>query len=137
MVVRSHRAEIRGGFTLMEMLVVVAIIVLLAAMAAPIVMGRLDDAKRSRALVDCKTWTNAADSYNLKYGNYPASLDALTQPGADGGTPFMERRHLQDPWGQPYQYAYPGQHNQMTGKPDIWSLGKNGNEQIGNWLDRI
>lgn len=137
MVQRSHRGEMRGGFTLMEILVVVAIIVLLAAAAAPLVLGRLEDAKRSRALLDCKTWTSAADTYNVKYGSYPPDLNTLTQPGPDGSTPFMEARHLIDPWGRPYQYAYPGQHNQLTGKPDIWSGGKTGNEQIGNWLDKV
>jgi general secretion pathway protein G len=137
MIRRSHRGEVRGGFTLMEILVVVAIIVLLAAAAAPIVIGRLHDAQNSRALLDCKAWTTAADSFNVKYGNYPASLEALCQPGADGSLPFMETKNLVDPWGRPYQYQYPGQHNALTGRPDIWSLGKTGSQQIGNWMDRL
>lgn len=137
MVTRSHRAEVRGGFTLMEILVVVAIIVLLAAAAAPIVIGRLEDAKRSRALLDCKAWTTSAQSYYVKYGNYPPSLEALCQPGPNGETPFMESKNLYDPWGRPYQFANPPAHNTVDGKPDIWSLGKNGNEQIGNWLDKV
>ena len=137
MIERSHRGEVRGGFTLMEILVVVAIIVLLAAAAAPLVLGRLDDAKNSRALLDCKAWASAADTYNIKYGNYPASLEALCQPGQNGETPFMEAKSLYDPWGRPYQYAYPPAHNTMSGRPDIWSLGKNGNQQIGNWLDKV
>jgi general secretion pathway protein G len=136
MVERSHRGEVRGGFTLMEILVVVAIIVMLAAAAAPIIIGRLDEAKRSRALLDCKTWSEQCKAYYIKYGNYPPDLNTLCQPQADGSRPFMEARNLVDPWGRPFQYAYPGQHNQVADLPDIWSLGKNGNEQIGNWLER-
>jgi general secretion pathway protein G len=137
MIARSHRGEVRGGFTLMEILVVVAIIVLLAAAAAPIVIGRLNDAKKSRALLDCKAWSSAAESFMIKYGSYPTNLEALCQPGANGDLPFMEAKNLVDPWNQPYQYQYPGQHNQLTGKPDIFSLGPPGSQlQIGNWMDK-
>jgi general secretion pathway protein G len=138
MIKRSHRAEIRGAFTLMEMLVVVAIIVLLAALAAPIVFGRLDEARRGRALVDCKTLADAAKMYKLKYGDYPPNLGTLTVPGADGSLPFLEARHLMDPWQHEYQYQAPGQHSQV-GDPDVWSMGpnmQNAAGMIGNWLDR-
>jgi general secretion pathway protein G len=138
MIKRSHRAEMRGAFTLMEMLVVVAIIVLLAALAAPIVFGRLDEAKRGRALVDCKTIAEQAKMFKLKYGDYPPTLAAMTQPGADGTLPFIEARHLYDPWGHEYQYQAPGQHS-TVGDPDVWSVGANAQNPsgiIGNWLDR-
>ncbi len=86
MTVPSHRAEMRGRFTLMEMLVVVAIIGLLATIAAAIVMGRLDDAKKAhdsktladdvakkdKAHVECKVLAEQAKMYRLKYGDYPA-----------------------------------------------------------------
>src|SRR5216683_1053881 len=124
MIKRSHRAEIRGAFTLMEMLVVVAIIVLLAAIAAPIVFGRLDEARRGRALVDCKTLAEQAKMYKLKYGDYPPNLATLTVPGADGSLPFLEARHLIDPWGHEYQYQAPGQRNSV-GDPDVYSMGAN------------
>jgi general secretion pathway protein G len=137
MVERPHRGEVRGGFTLMEVLVVVAIIVLLAAVAVPMVTGRLEDARRSRALLDCKAWTTAAESYYIKYGSYPANLETLCQRGPNGEDPYMEAKNLTDPWNRQYQYAYPPQHNTMTGKPDIWSGGRSGNEQIGNWLDKV
>jgi general secretion pathway protein G len=136
MVMRSHRGEIRGGFTLMEMLVVVAIIVLLAAMAAPIVMGRLDEAKVSRARIDCVQWSKAAEMYKLKYGDWPPNLEALTQPGQDGTQAFMEAKNLLDPWGRQYMYQNPGQHNLATGKPDIYSYGLRVNDAssiVGNW----
>src|SRR5438132_6309694 len=104
MIARSNRGEIRGGFTLMEMLVVVAIIVLLAALAAPIVMGRLEDAKKDKAKVDCKTLADLAKQFKLKYGDYPQTLAQLTQPGADGSLPYIEARYLIDPWQHEYQY---------------------------------
>ena len=132
MIERSHRAGVRGGFTLMEMLVVVAIIVLLAAMAAPIVMGRLEQAKIDRAKVDCRSIAEMVEMYQLKYGEFPPTLEALAQPGADGTKPFIEARHLLDPWNRQYQYAPNGPHNQVTGKPDVWTIGPNG-QQIGNW----
>jgi general secretion pathway protein G len=132
MIERSHRAEVRGGFTLMEMLVVVAIIVLLAAMAAPIVMGRLDQARIDRAKVDCRSIAEMVEMYQLKYGEPPANLEQLAQPGADGTRPFIEQRHLLDPWNRPYQYAPNGPHNSITGKPDVWTIDTRG-QQIGNW----
>jgi general secretion pathway protein G len=134
MIQRSpQRAEVRAGFTLMEMLVVVAIIVLLAAMAVPLVMGRLEEAKISRAKVDAKTIAEACEMYQLKYGNLPNTLEELTMPGADGSKPFLETKHLLDPWSRQYQYLVNGPHNVVSGKPDVWSAGPNGNMQYGNW----
>jgi general secretion pathway protein G len=135
MIKRSHRAEMRAAFTLMEMLVVVAIIVLLAAMAAPIVFGRLDDARKGRALVDCKTLVEQAKMFKLKYGEYPQTLGQLTQPGVDGTLPYVDVKHLSDPWGHEYQYSPNAQHNQV-GDPEVWSMGpnmQNANAMIGSW----
>lgn len=134
--VRDHAAVVRGGFTLMEMMVVVAIIVVLAGIAVPLVFRQLDDAKKDRARVDVRTLSGTVDMYFLKYSEYPPSLESLTQPTADGGRPFLEPSALLDPWMHPYQYANPGQHNAASGKPDIWSLGPNvtdPNGIIGNW----
>ena len=130
----EQRAQVRAGFTLMEMLVVVAIIVLLAAMAVPIVMGRLEDARLSRAKVDSQTIATACQAYELKYGHLPNTLEELTMPGADGSKAFLEAKHLVDPWQRPYQYLANGPHNYaISGKPDVWSGGPNGNMQVGNW----
>jgi general secretion pathway protein G len=133
---REKRADVRGGFTLMEMLVVVAILVVLAGAAVPIYMRYLDDAKINRAKIDCKTIADAASAYQLKNGDFPASLEVLAQPQADGTKAYLEPSSLLDPWGHPYQYAPQGQHNAAYGKPDVWSNGPRLNDPngiIGNW----
>ena len=134
--VREKQALVRGGFTLMEMLVVVAIIVVLAGAAVPMYLRYLDDARVSRAKIDCQSLTTAVEAYKVKYGDYPASLDALATQQPDGTPPYMERDKLLDPWQHAYQYAPQGPHNAALGKPDIWSLGPRMNDpnaQIGNW----
>jgi general secretion pathway protein G len=127
---------VRAAFTLMEMLVVVAIIVVLAGAGGVIYMRHLDDAKKDTARSQCKILGQTASAYQLKYGDFPASLEALTQPTADGGKPFLEPSALIDPWGRPYQYANPGSHHPATGEPDVWSQGASmadPNGVIGNW----
>ena len=131
---RDKHAEVRGGFTLMEVLVVVAIIVILAGAAVPLFMNRLEESKRKMAWVNAKTIASAAEQYKINIGDYPTALTELVQP-PNGGTPYVEPSALVDPWGREYQYAYPGQHN--TGKPDVWSVGGrvgDPNGTVGNWM---
>jgi general secretion pathway protein G len=133
---RENRAVVRGGFTLMEMMVVVMILVVLAGTAVPLYLKYLDDARINRAKTDVRTLTTAASAYKAKYGEYPASLRAMTTVEPDGTAPTLEESALVDPWFREYQYAAQGPHNQMYGKPDIWSQGPNPgnpNGQIGNW----
>lgn len=132
---RQVRAEARGGFTLMEMLVVVAILVVLAGAAVPIYMRYLDDAKKDRARLDVKTIATVVETYKVKYGDYPASLAELVQP-PDGAQPYIDATSLIDPWGREYQYAPQGPNNAHLGRPDVWSLGPRLNDPtgiIGNW----
>jgi general secretion pathway protein G len=134
---RERNAVVRGGFTLMEMLVVVAILVVLAGAAVPIYMNYLETSKRQIAWANAKTLEQTADAFRLDQGDYPSSLEQLIQP-PNGRPPYVEPRALLDPWEHEYQYANPGQHS-TTGKPDIWSLGpKMGdpNGMIGNWLTK-
>ena len=136
MIKRTHRGQARGGFTLMEMMVVVAIIVVLVAVAVPMFMGRLDEAKVSAARASIESITQAAQMYKLKYGDYPPNLVALTQPGADGTAPFIELKHLTDPWQRPYEYDPRGPHNVIYSKPDVWSNGPRPGDPtsiVGNW----
>lgn len=126
----------RTGFTLMEMMVVVAILVVLAGTGSVIYLNHLNEAKRSRAKMDVKTLEQVAETYQIKYGEYPPSLAVLTQPTSDGNKPYLEPGALLDPWGHEYLYQVPGQHHATTGKPDIWSQGSTQGDAggaIGNW----
>jgi general secretion pathway protein G len=132
---KEARAQVRGGFTLMELMVVVAILVVLIGASVPIYMNYLNDARVARAKADVKVLTEICETFKLKYGDYPATLEVLTQP-MPAALAYIEPQGLIDPWGHEYQYAPVGQHNAATGKPDIWSLGPNINDPttiVGNW----
>jgi len=132
----GERAAARAAFTLMEMLVVVAILVVLAGAGGVIYMRALDDAKKDTAKTQCHALAEVAQRYQLKYGEFPPSLETLTQPTADGGKAYLETSALVDPWGRPYQFTAPGPHHAATGAPDVWSQGPNladPNGMIGNW----
>ncbi|CAN5461259.1 GspG family T2SS major pseudopilin variant LspG [soil metagenome] len=134
MQLRKSRATVRSGFTLMELLVVVAILVVLAGAAVPIYMTHLETAKKSTAWATAKTIETQCKAYRLTNGDYPASLQELAHP-SDGSAPLMEEKDLKDPWQREYMYANPGQHSTL-GVPDIWSTGSTAGQdaQIGNWL---
>jgi len=134
MLVRERNAAVRGGFTLMEMLVVVAILVILAGAAVPIYMRYLDEAKVSRAKVDIKAIEDCCKAYYLKNQEYPPQLAMLTQQQTDGTKPYLEPDSIYDPWKRPYGYDPTGARN-AGNKPDIWSEGPPGGQasQIGNW----
>ncbi|MFL5343115.1 MAG: type II secretion system protein GspG [Gemmataceae bacterium] len=134
MIVRKvdRRPSDRLGFTLMEVLVVVAILVILAGTASVFVFRYLETAKQDRVKADVRALTTACQAYKLKYDGYPESLQQLMQP-PDGSRPFMESAaNLVDPWGNPYQYNAQGTNNQGL-KPDIWAIDPDGNT-IGNWM---
>jgi general secretion pathway protein G len=128
----------------MEILVVLAIIGLLAGLAISRFGNVWDDAKISAA----RLWVNTSIklplfSYKSHIGNYPTTeqgLQALLVAPANKADlwrgPYLESaKNILDPWGEPYQYAYPGQHNKDG--PDIWSKGADGQsgtaDDIGNW----
>ena len=134
MIVRKldRRPSDRLGFTLMEVLVVVAILVILAGTASVFVFRFLGQAKIDRARSDMATLTRACQAYKLRFDNYPDNLQQLMQP-PDNGKPMMESaQNLVDPWGNPYQYNPQGPNNQGL-KPDIWTTDEDGN-QWGNWM---
>lgn len=129
------------GFTLIEVMVVVVILGILAAMIVPKIMSRPEQAKLVKAQQDVAAIQNALDLYQLDNGFYPSTdqgLQALvTAPQGDpephnwkqGG--YLQQLPI-DPWGHPYQYLNPGVHGDI----DIFSegpTGKEGDKEIGNW----
>lgn len=104
------------AFTLVELLVVMLIIAVLAAMIIPRIMSRTGDAKQTRARADLSTLSKSMMNFRYDVGYYPATeegLDALmVQPGdADGWRgPYLEQAipNWEDPWGNPYIYEFPG-----------------------------
>lgn len=124
----------QSGFTLVEIMVVVVIIGLLAAFIVPRVMGRVDDARVTKARADIQAIETALTLYRLDNGRYPTTGDGLS--ALSGGAEGYLARVSDDPWGQPYQYRNPGTRGSEF---DLFSLGPNGVEDaaggddIGNW----
>lgn len=127
---RRHRARERG-FTLMEMLVVLVVIGLIAAVAIPQVMRLLESAKHKAARIQLETVSQSLNYYQLDIGGYPTTeqgLKALWQaPGQNeawNGPYVRQERQLLDPWGHAFIYRSPGQ----SGDYDLVSLGSDGKE---------
>lgn len=132
------------GFTLIEIMVVVVIIGLMAAVITPMVMGNLDKAQASKAEQDIRALENLLDMYKLDNNTYPTTeqgLQALiTKPADPNLTNYnpqgYTKRIGKDPWGEPYKYEFPGTHGQY----DVYSLGADKqlggegvNADVGNW----
>jgi general secretion pathway protein G len=122
----SYRHRDEGGFTLVELLVVLGIIALLAAMVAPQVIRYLGSARSETAGVQLKNIESALELYYLDTGQYPEKLSALIEApagAADWRGPYLKRSGgVLDPWGKPYVYAMPGEH----GSFDVSTLGRDG-----------
>ena len=119
---RTRRKQRRNGFTLVELMVVIVIIGLLATVVMINVLPSQDKAMTTKARADIATLGQAMEMYRLDNMRYPPSLDALAQPRAGGGGPYV-RSLPQDPWGRPYQLNVPGPNNMPF---DIVSLGADG-----------
>ncbi len=132
-----------NGFTLIEVMVVVVILGVLAAIIVPNVIGRADDAKIVKVKQDVQALENALEMYRLDNGFYPSTdqgLEALIKKPENEPRPAQWRvggyikQLREDPWGNPYQYLNPGVHREI----DVFSNGKPGKQndeaaQIGNW----
>jgi general secretion pathway protein G len=133
-----------GGFTLIEIMVVVVILGILAALVAPNVISRIDDAQINRARQDVRAVESAMHLYRLDNFKYPTTdqgVDSLvTRPADPSIRSWRKGGYLdktpKDPWGVPYQYLYPGQNSEF----DVFTLGADGqpggegiNADIGNW----
>lgn len=117
----------RKGFTLVELLVVMAIIAMLAALVAPKVFPKLGKGKQSAAKAQIELLGQALDQLRLDTGRYPSTQEGLgalmTNPGIDGWEgPYLKKSVPNDPWGKPYNYQQPGTH----GEYDLATNGRDG-----------
>jgi general secretion pathway protein G len=130
-----------SGFTLIEVMVVVVILSILATMVIPQIMGKPDDARRTKAQSDIKAIETALSLYRIDNTTYPTTdqgLEALVSKPTDSPEPrnWKEGGYLKnlpkDPWGNHYVYLNPGTHGEF----DIYSMGndeQSNDDDIGNW----
>lgn len=125
------RLRLNQGFTLLELLVVLGILSLIAAVAAPRLIKHFSKAKTDTALLQINNLSSAVEMYFLDVGRYPtqeAGLSALMKaPDGEGGWngPYLKKQSgLKDPWKRPYHYRFPGEHGDF----DIFSLGRDGQD---------
>jgi len=132
------------GFTLIEIMVVVIIIGLLSAVIAPQVINRQKQAFATKAKSDISSFNSALELYQLDNFEYPTTSEGLqalvSNPGKSNWVGYIKKLH-KDPWGNDYQYAYPGTKN--PNGYDIWSFGadraaggEGDGKDIGNWEDQ-
>jgi general secretion pathway protein G len=144
---QSLTPRIASGFTLIEIMVVVVILGILAALVAPNVIRRIDDANVAKAKQDIRSFETALNLFrmdNFKYPTTDQGLQALVAQPNDptirnwkqGG--YLSGGVRKDPWGNDYLYVIPGTHGQEY---DLFTLGADGQEggegndkDIGNWL---
>ena len=131
-----------GGFTLIEIMVVVVVIGLLVAMLAPTVFNKVKQAEETRVAQDLRVIESALKFYRLDNYRYPTQqqgLKALSEqpPGSERWNgPYLEKLPV-DPWGNTYRYNYPGRHGLDV---DVYTLGADDHEggqgsdkDLGNW----
>jgi len=142
---KHGRGKREAGFTLIEVMVVVVILSILAAIVVPKIMGKPDEARITKVQSDIRSLSAALDLYRLDNFTYPTTdqgIEALvTAPGSlPNGARYQEGGYLdrvpKDPWGNPYNYLQPGTH----GAYDLYSFGADNapggqgvNADIGNW----
>lgn len=137
------RQRLVAGFTLIELMVVLVIIGVLAALIVPNVLDRAEDARITAARTDVNNLMQALKLYKLDNQRYPTTaqgLQALMAKPTEGPIPGNWKHYLDklpnDPWGRPYQYLNPG----VRGEVDVLSFGADGqpggegkNADIGSW----
>ena len=140
---RRPLRRLQAGFTLIELMVVLVIIGVLAALIVPNVLDRADDARSTAARTDVNNLVQALKLYRLDNQRYPTSeqgLQALIARPSNPPVPGNWKPYLDklpnDPWGRAYQYLNPG----VKGEIDVMSFGADGqpggegkNADVGSW----
>ena len=142
----SRRRRRRGGFTLIEVMLVLVILMVLASMAGVAVIQQQKNAFIKAATIHIGLFESPLDLYRLDVGDFPATqqgLESLRNEPSDLSNPdkwkgpYFKKPIPDDPWDHPYQYEYPGSHEEDA--PDIWSWGPDGidgtDDDIGNWVE--
>jgi len=124
----------RSGFTLIEILIVVAIIGLIATLIAPNLIGRFEKSKEDIGRAQVEMLSSAVQSFMIDLGRFPNNLEELVNAtDVKWRGPYLAKRTVpKDPWGKDYQYKTPGDH----GRFDLYSFGPNGKldeRSITNW----
>jgi general secretion pathway protein G len=138
----NKRERREAGFTLIELMIVLFILGLLAALVAPRLIGQVGKAKQKSAQAQIHLLATTLDLFYLDVGRYPTTEEGLkllrekpdNLPAWAG--PYMDKAVPNDPWGRPYNYKSPGEH----GPYDLFSLGADGapggdgeNHDVSNW----
>jgi len=140
---QAQRKRRSRGFTLMELLVVLAILGLLVSLVGPQVLNQLGGAKTKTTKIQIRDLEQALEMYKLDVGRYPSTsegLDALVDKPGDAlgwNGPYLKGSKVpKDPWNRDYHYKYPGERAEV----DIFSYGQNGSPggdgedaDVNNW----
>jgi general secretion pathway protein G len=137
---KRHSPTTRSAFTLIELLLVLVILAVLAAVVVPKFTNRSEQARLTAAKTDISNIESAIDTFEVDCGRYPSTDEGLRalveQPSnvQNWHGPYIKRGVPSDPWGNAYVYRYPGSHN--ANSYDLFSAGPDGhegNDDIDNW----
>lgn len=144
---RRNRSPHRGGFTLLEVMVVLFILVTIAGLAVVVMTGQREAANRRAAFTYVKLLANAVDQYDMQAGHPPTSEQGIAaliskppdlSDGKWAGPYIKDNAKSTDPWGIEYRYASPGRDGRSF---DIWSCGPDRidgtDDDIGSWMGSI